>query len=185
MSELTPHEACAVHEELLLHTVTTLCAARLAPVELWLDRAGDSVTVDRALQLGAVGPHYQRGADLGARMYTALSEGLTRAERVVLVGSDCPTLDVPYLQGAFDALLASDVVLGPAEDGGFVLIGCRRLADRALANVPWGAGDVLRQTLLRLHATGLSVALLAPRADVDTPADLRRWRARSSGVGGD
>lgn len=184
MRELSASEACAVHEELLLRTTATLCNSNLAVVEMWLDRAGESDVIDRALARGATGPRYQRGADLGARMHAALDDGLARAERVVLVGSDCPGLDAPYLQAAFEALAGSDVVLGPADDGGFVLIGCRRLVDGALANVRWGTADVLKQTLARLAAVGLSTALLPPRADIDTPADLWRWRGLPSGVDG-
>jgi rSAM/selenodomain-associated transferase 1 len=183
-SELSPVEACAVHEELLLRTAAMLCGSGLGAVELWLDAAGESATVNDVLALGADGPFYQLGDDLGARMQQALAAGLTRADAVVLVGSDCPGLCKDYLGTAFAALRHTDVVLGPADDGGFVLIGCRRMLAAALDDIPWGTEDVLETTLVRLGHTGLSTQLLAPREDIDTPEDLRRWRARTSGVNG-
>jgi len=122
------------------------------------------------------GPYLQRGGDLGERMYHALAQGLSRGSAVVLVGSDCPGLCEQYLAEAFSALEDADVVLGPAQDGGFVLIGCRQVRDGMLNGISWGRGEVLKQTLRQLATRGLSVALLTELYDVDTPADLQRWR---------
>lgn len=174
--QLSPEEACAVHEELLLQTAKVLAASRLGETELWLDREGEHATLSAAVNLGISGPYLQRGDDLGARMHDALQHGLNRAHAVVLVGSDCPELSAHYLREAFLALESNDVVLGPAEDGGFVLIGCRRLREGVLADVPWGGDSVLEQTLRNVTKSGLSVALLPERYDIDTPADFRRWR---------
>lgn len=203
LPELSAAEACAIHEELLLRTAATLCSAAPGAVELWLDRAGQHRTIEAALALGATGPFYQCAGDLGVRMHHAIAQGLTRADAVVLVGSDCPGLCADYLGTAFAALRKYDAVLGPADDGGFVLIGCRRIAtdpatdkttDKAAVmaanmfdGVPWGSERVLEHTLDRLDAAGLSTQLLASRYDIDTPDDLRRWRSQTmagSGVGG-
>ena len=185
LGELSMQEACAVHEELLLRTAVVLCASGLGPVELWLDRGGASPTIEAALEEGAGGPLIQAGGDLGARMHHALSHGLERADAVVLVGSDCPGITADYLGAAFTALNDHDVALGPADDGGFVLIGCRRLVRGALDRVPWGTSEVLDATLAQLSRVGLSTTLLPSRYDIDTPRDLRRWREESSGVCGD
>ncbi|MFT4874903.1 TIGR04282 family arsenosugar biosynthesis glycosyltransferase [Congregibacter sp.] len=185
-SELSAKEACAVHEELLLHTASTLAATKLGPAELWLDRWGEHEALSAALSLGMSGPYLQTGDDLGDRMYAALTEGLSRADAVVLVGSDCPALSESYLAAAFTALDCADVVLGPADDGGFVLIGCTRLCEGMFRDVPWGGAQVLQETQKRLRQAKLSSGLLSGLYDVDTPADLQRWRsAQRLGVSGD
>lgn len=176
-------EACAVHEELMLHTAQSISSLRDTACELWLDRSAGHATVSAALALGMRGPFLQAGADLGERMASALLAGLERADAVVLVGSDCPGIDAAYLRKAFNRLQGSDVVLGPAEDGGFVLLGCRRFVPRALSNISWGCETALEATLSRLAQAGLSTTLLDPRYDIDTPEDLQRWRAATaSGV---
>lgn len=168
--------ACDVHEELLERTARCLLEASLGPVELWLDRAGTHPLLDRLLAGGIEGPRVQRGEDLGARMYAALAQGLRRAERVILVGSDCPGIDENYLAAAARALAGTDLVFGPAEDGGYVLVGCRLARAAAFSGVDWGTGRVLEQSCAAARAAGLTVTLLEPRYDVDTPEDLRRWR---------
>lgn len=170
--------ACAVHEELVTMTARTLLAAGLGPVELWLDRhPGDHVLLCGLIASGARGPFVQRGAELGARMYHALVDGRRRASAVLLVGSDCPGIDVAYLREAAAALRSHDVVLGPAEDGGYVLIGARTPVRALFSGIPWGTGEVLAATLAAAAESGLTVECLAPRFDIDDEADYRRWRA--------
>lgn len=170
--------ACAAHEELMAMTARTLLAASLGPVELWLDSwRGDHALLADIIARGAQGPFVQRGEDLGARMYNALADGRRRASAVLLVGSDAPTLDEAYLAEAAAALRSHDLVLGPAEDGGYVLIGTR-CPQRAVFNgIPWGTDGVLAATLAAASACRQSVVSLAPRFDVDDEADYRRWRA--------
>jgi rSAM/selenodomain-associated transferase 1 len=120
----------------------------------------------------------QAGADLGARMAAAIADELADgASAVVLVGTDSPTLPGAYLQRAA-AWLGDDaeVVLGPAADGGYYLVGARRpLPQLFAAGISWGTPQVLPATLLRLRelaAAGTRVALLPFFYDVDTPQDL-------------
>ncbi len=174
--------ACAVHEELLEITGRTLLAAALAPVELWLDRGGTHPVIESLLAAGVCGPCRQSGADLGERMHRALCAGLRRYERVVLVGSDCPGLGRAYLARAFRALDTADAVIGPAEDGGYVLIGARRECMPLFIDIPWGTENVLKLSEAAARRAGLNLALLAPLYDIDEEADLRRWR-RSEGSG--
>lgn len=175
--------ALKVHRRLMECTGNALITSNLGPVELWVDGPGSDATIDRLLNRGLAGPRIQSGTDLGERMTAALEDGLRRARAVVLVGSDCPGLDAAYLRGAFDALESADVVLGPAEDGGFVLIGARRLPPRFLGGVAWGQSGVLREVREQAKAVGLSSILLAQRYDIDELADLRRWRAADASVG--
>jgi hypothetical protein len=117
----------------------------------------------------------QFGDDLGERMHNALAVGLQSHQQTIIVGSDCPSVDPPYIKQAIEALNQVDVVLGPSDDGGFVLIGARRVADRMLADVSWGTSEALEQTAARLTTAGLTLQLLEPRWDVDEPEDWQRF----------
>lgn len=173
-------QACAVHEELMRNTAAQLLACGLGPVELWLDGEGGHRTVDELLAEGLCGPFFQQGQDLGERMLHALEQGLQCAERILLTGSDCPELGRDYLHGAVAKLDDANVVLGPAEDGGFVLIAGRSLHRDMFRGVSWGGSDVLAQTMCALDAAGLRYALMEMRYDVDRPDDVMRWRAEQA-----
>lgn len=177
---LSPQEACELHRELVLWTARRLSAAGLGRVELAV--AGDTgAALFRQCQaLGVQAVHRQQGADLGERMYNALSRGLETYTKVILVGSDCPQIDGGYLQSAIDALDDSDVVLGPASDGGYVLIGVRQLDARWFSGVQWGSDSVYADSLGRFATTGAKWHALAELQDIDRPADLALWRAMSS-----
>ena len=125
----------------------------------------------------------QAGGDLGARMAHAIGEAMASgAERVVVIGTDCPDLDAAVIDAAFQQLASSDVVLGPATDGGYYLIGMSRLHPQLFTDIPWSAPDTLRVTLERARASGISVALLDERRDIDTADDWRAWLASGTGA---
>ncbi len=119
----------------------------------------------------------QRGSNLGARMHHALRLGVRLGFHAILVGTDCPEIDRAYLEQAARALeTPRRLVLGPATDGGYVLIGCNFAPPRALfTGVPWGTARVLRETLGRCRRLGIEPVLLTPLADIDRPEDLSRW----------
>lgn len=118
----------------------------------------------------------QRGADLGERMDTALAEAFAQGAAIaVIVGSDSPNLPDDYLAQAFAELAAgAELVLGPADDGGYYLLGVRAPQPRLLRTVPLSTPTVLADTLHVARELGLRVALLPPWYDIDTVADLRR-----------
>jgi uncharacterized protein len=114
----------------------------------------------------------QRGHGLAERLATAQADLHARGYgRVVLLGGDCPTVDAAYLTQAVAALDVHDIVLGPACDGGYTLIGTRRPHPR-LFDVEMSTPRVLGDTLAHAAATGLRCRCLAPRYDLDTAADL-------------
>jgi len=121
--------------------------------------------------------HPQRGEDLGARLLSLLSELLAEGHAAaVAVDSDTPTLPARLLQDAVDRLSrpGPDVVLGPTDDGGYYLIGVRAARRELFEGIAWSTPAVLRQTLERAGAAGLSAECLTPWFDVDTPGDLAR-----------
>jgi uncharacterized protein len=114
----------------------------------------------------------QGDGDLGQRMSRFIAGRLEAgAEAVVLVGADSPTLPVAWVEQAFDELRRADVVLGPALDGGYYLIGCGRRVPPVFDGVAWSTSRVLADTMARLTDPSWRLALLPPWYDVDTPDD--------------
>ncbi len=120
--------------------------------------------------------HEQSKGDLGERMNSAFTlsfgEDMTR---VVIIGIDCPGLNPPILAKAFDTLSEYDLVLGPAKDGGYYLIGLRCSVPELFRGVTWGTGLVLAQTTCIAEKLGLSSYYLDLLEDVDRPEDLPIW----------
>jgi len=175
---LTAEQAAAVH----LAFVTDVChsGARSGIARRRLYVAGEHLHPDLVRIAAETGFTLceQQGSDLGARMAAAMAGELSAGARsVVLIGTDSPTLPTAYLQRAARFLAgAADIVLGPASDGGYYLIGARLAVPELFAPLPWGTSQVLPQTLQRLsqcRQSGLRVALLPFFYDVDTPSDLR------------
>lgn len=124
----------------------------------------------------------QSEGDLGERMAAAISARLEEgAARVVLIGTDCPTVSAATVRAAFDALDSGDVVFGPAADGGYYLIGMRRLHDSLFLGIPWSSERTLRESLERVRAAGLRVALLDVMRDIDTAEDWRAYGGAGAG----
>jgi rSAM/selenodomain-associated transferase 1 len=119
----------------------------------------------------------QSTGDLGQRMASLFSEAFTcGARRCVLIGSDSPTLPEEYLTQAFELLGRVPVVLGPARDGGYCLIGARGGVPPVFEGIEWSTDRVLQQTIRRLQSAGVSFALLPEWYDIDTAEDLERLR---------
>ena len=118
----------------------------------------------------------QANGDLGARMAQAFHEAFSAGmARVIIVGTDCPGLTGNLVQTACEALMDNDVVLGPAKDGGYYLIGLRKPVPQLFGGIPWGTGEVLFKTLRIAADLKLRVFLLEPLDDVDRPEDLDIW----------
>ena len=128
----------------------------------------------------------QGTGDLGARMERVAAVALTRASRVVLVGSDAPTLPAARVEEALRWLRRRHVALGPSLDGGYYLLGLRAPLPEIFTHIPWGSERVLTRTLARLRTEGVSYHLLPCGYDIDTPADvavLRRHLAVMATLG--
>ena len=177
LPELSPEQACELHRELVFWTAEVLTFAHLGEVELSVAGNTGSPLFRQCEDLGVKAVRRQVGKDLGERMYNALLQGLERFPKVILVGSDSPQLDRDYLQSAIAALDESEVVLGPAEDGGYVLIGVRQLDKRWFEEVAWGTDTVFADTVARFELTGANWTRLSVLQDIDRPEDLPLWRA--------
>lgn len=164
--------AAALHAGLVERTLQTACGNAF-DVLLWCHPDTHHPFFRDCADRFPLGLHAQAGGDLGARMAHALNTALAQHDHAVLIGTDCPDLDVADLATAFQALRAgTDVVIGPATDGGYYLIGLKRHCDALFADIDWGTSLVMNQTLARATQLGLSMQLLANRHDLDTPQDL-------------
>ena len=114
----------------------------------------------------------QGNGDLGERMHRAFTEANCPT---IIIGSDCPEVELRDLQAAAKALKSDDAVIGPATDGGYWLIGLNAPCPALFKNIKWSTSDVLPKTLEKASAAGLSVQLLRELADVDTGEDWERW----------
>ena len=124
----------------------------------------------------------QSGGDLGERMSSAFAQGFQRGHQpIIAIGADCPELDEASLRRAAGLLAESDVVLGPASDGGYYLIGLRRPEPRLFAGIEWSTSTVLATTQARIQECGLSCSLMEKKDDIDDLAALRRHLAKGSG----
>jgi rSAM/selenodomain-associated transferase 1 len=122
----------------------------------------------------------QEGQDLGERMAGAFARSFEMGmDKVVLIGTDCPTLQSQHLNEAFEALTDSDLVLGPATDGGYYLIGMKRRADYLFEGISWSTSQVLTETLNVASQHGLTTTLLQELNDVDTSEDWERYTSNS------
>jgi len=166
---------CDLLATTLAHAHAAWRARIVSRLELWC--AGDRDAPFLRGIATAFGAHRytQCEGDLGARMTHAISDALTRARSVLLIGTDCPLLDPTRLAEASAALASHDVVLIPAEDGGYVLIGAH--APVAFRDVRWSTPHALADTLACLDDAGKRCASLATAWDVDDAEGLARWDA--------
>jgi len=124
------------------------------------------------------GPDYVRQGqpNLGLRLQAAFAQTLGASDcRTVIVGADCPGLTPDIIHAAFDALSSHALVLGPATDGGYYLVGLSQPCPGLFDGIPWGTEAVLRETLLRATQLGLNLHWLPPLTDANVPADLWTW----------
>jgi rSAM/selenodomain-associated transferase 1 len=120
----------------------------------------------------------QAPGDLGSRLEAAFREGFRRGKLVAVVGTDAPDVDSEVVKNAFRKLSETDLVLGPATDGGYYLLGLKSEAGELFQDIPWSTPAVLTTTVERAEAMGLSIATLPALSDVDTAEDLKALNDR-------
>lgn len=115
----------------------------------------------------------QNGNDLGERMYNAFKYAFSKNyKNVVIIGSDCLELNEHIISEAFDILKDNEVVIGPAKDGGYYLLGMRKLYREVFINKQWSTENVLLDTLLDIAQLNISMKLLSTLSDIDEEKDL-------------
>lgn len=169
--------AAALYRQMLFATLAVAAETPAERRELWLDGLDTGgLAATRARGLG-FSVHPQHGNDLGERMAMAFERALSLNAPAVLIGSDCPEYSAAYITDAFDCLRHTEAVIGPAADGGYVLIGLRRLDRQLFDGILWGGNAVLAATRVRLKGLGWSWQELPTLHDLDRPEDLDRFAA--------
>ncbi|TVQ67296.1 MAG: glycosyltransferase [Balneolaceae bacterium] len=171
--EMGEEKALEIYIRLLRMTIKNTSGVRNAHLQAWYsDFADPDDFIDPSLFKKRV----QCGGGLGERMRnafkTVFEEGYTKA---VIIGSDCPYLTSVLIENAFTALEKHTLVVGPALDGGYYLLGMKQLHEELFRDMPWSTRGVLKATLKRAERSGYSVALLPELGDIDTKEDLERW----------
>lgn len=176
-SEIGPARALEIYRALTEHVLTVV---RSTGAQVFVAHApADAGPVMRAWLGDDVGYVPQVDGDLGVRMADAFASRVADgADRVIIVGSDCPTITRETITTALTALDDADVVFGPALDGGYYLVAARELHAALFRDVPWSSTRTLDVSLTRARDAGLRVALLTPMRDIDTVDDWRAYGAR-------
>jgi rSAM/selenodomain-associated transferase 1 len=175
IGELTPEQATALHRCFVGDLTDRLMRGRFELRIAW------AMPADEPLPSSPVAGMRQVGRDLGERLFAGLSRVAAEHDPVAAIGSDHPEIALSLVSRAFDKLKqGTDVVLGPAADGGYYLIAVARGALRReiFDNIPWSSPAVLNTTLQRCHDQNLAVELLPQGDDVDDADDLIRLTAR-------
>jgi len=176
---LTPDEAATLHGSFVLDILerTKMAVSKLKlPLDRYLACAPSATHVFFKIMEERQGVKLmdQVGDDLGARMNQAFKTLFAQGYRqVLLIGTDVPTLPLDHFRQALASLENHDLVLGPALDGGYYLIGLKRMAPELFADIPWSTDQVLRLTREKAVTLGLTTALLESWHDVDSLADLQ------------
>lgn len=162
--------AMELHCQLIQNQLEILSDSNISAFELWVEGNPRHPVFENNRDHGR---YRQLGADLGEKLHTMAIEVLGRSQQLVIIGSDCPWIDEAYLDDAFSTLKQGiDVVIGPASDGGYVLIGMSRVLPDIFRDINWGTEEVLTQTRQRLQQANLQWGELAELADIDRPEDL-------------
>jgi len=167
--------AATLHRTLVERALKCAVAADIGPVELWCAPDERDPFFHACRDRFGVRLACQREGDLGTRMRAAFDAMLAEGGRALLIGSDIPAMTLAYVRGADKALAdGSEVVIGPAEDGGYVLIGLSKVVPELFEGIDWGGPGVLQATRLRIERLGWRHLELPVLWDVDRPEDLSR-----------
>ena len=172
ISSIGAHAAAVLQERLTERTVATALTAEVGPVTLWCAPDPSHMSFRDLAARHKVALKRQPDGDLGVRMLAAVAAG---EGPTLVIGTDCPALNIEHLRAAANALHDAEIVLIPAEDGGYVLIGARAAHLELFAGIAWGTATVLTETRARISALGLTSIELPTLWDVDTERDLARF----------
>ncbi len=173
-SDIGADHAAAVYAELLRRTLETARYSSVRDIELWCTPTTQHPVLSGLGKNFSLTLQTQAGADLGERMCFAMEQAMQIYRHVVLIGSDCIDLSAADIDLAVDKLAQGyDVVLGPALDGGYYLVGLSSLYRQLFDGIEWGTGEVLQETRERIAQAELKLYELPARRDLDRLEDLQ------------
>jgi len=172
---LSPQECAHLHKWLLLQTLQVASNSSQDNIQLWCYPTTQDDFFAEMQQQFQLELRAQHGHDLGERMLNALNLGVRDNDAVILIGSDCPFFSANYINEALTLLESDlDMVIGPAKDGGFVLVATNKpLPQELFEGIAWGERSVLKETLKRAKDNKIQYETLQPLQDIDRPEDLK------------
>lgn len=182
---LSHEEAAGLYRAFVEDTVALAARVGGAGVQIAFDAADQYRDLSWIKGAASLPFFIQEGNDLGERLIQASKRAFdSGAQKVVCIGADCPYLDAAEIKKAFELLKTNDVVLGPAEDGGYYLVAAKKHHPGLFQEIPWSSDKVLKETLGKIKKLGMTHATLPVYSDIDTFGDLWRLvRAIKSGRG--
>jgi len=166
-------EALHVYKKLLNSTVS-VAEKTDAHRQIWYSSYIDN---EDGIKPELFGKYLQMGSDLGERMKGAFRQAFDDgADRVVIIGSDCPDLSEAIVENAFERLDKNDLVIGPSEDGGYYLLGMNQYYESLFRDIEWSTESVLESTIQKAKMNNLNIFQLPVLNDIDNIEDLKRSR---------
>ena len=163
--------ALQVYKNLLAHT-------RLVTLESTADKMlfyHEAIVEDDDWSAKDFNKKVQHTGDLGERIADAFQEVLSQYDKAIIIGSDCPEINPKLINIAFDQLNNNDVVIGPTHDGGYYLLGLKKLEQRLFKNIEWSTESVFQSTTDIIENLGLKYAVLEKLSDLDNEEDLNKF----------
>jgi len=166
-------EALHVYKKLLNSTVS-VAEKTDAHRQIWYS---SYINNEDGIKPELFGKYLQMGSDLGERMKGAFRQAFDDgADRVVIIGSDCPDLSEAIVENAFERLDKNDLVIGPSEDGGYYLLGMNQYYESLFRDIEWSTESVLESTIQKAKMNNLNIFQLPVLNDIDNIEDLKRSR---------
>ena len=174
--DYSPEQSLMVHKKLISHTLELTKSLKNMDIELCCAPDRNTSYFLACENNYPIMLNNQQGDDIGERMAFSMSVSLQTYEKVVVIGTDCPDINEDYINQAFDALSSTDVVIGPAMDGGYVLLGLKKFSIELFKNISWSTDKVLSQTKRNLKNLSLEYTELDVMHDLDRPEDLQKYK---------
>jgi len=169
-------QAMEIYRELV--AFTHMQAIDVADADVWIFFSESLEELEEKVQKHITAMMVQEGSDLGKRMHNAFETifGMGYAQ-AVLIGTDCPEISPEIIETALSSLNKNEVVIGPALDGGYYLIGMKKVHQNLFEQMPWSTENVLPLTLQKIKQHNLSFGLLTALSDVDTEEDWLNFKS--------
>jgi len=177
MPFLSAKQASEFYKSLVITCLDNLASLSETPIALYTYPDSGHPFIQAINNNYPVTLHNQSGNNLGERMHHAINASLKTHNQCVLIGTDCPLIDTAYINDAFNSLQQHDMVFGPAEDGGYVLVGATKTQTNIFSNINWGTNKVLQQSLKNNKTAGFTTDLLQLLWDIDTPEDYLHYQS--------
>jgi len=173
---LNPQGSSDFYKKLLSHCFNQLENLDGIDISLYVYPDADNHYLKKLAEINSVTLVEQQGKNLGERMFNAIHDSLQHYNKTVLIGTDCPLLDASYIKKAFSEIRPGRLVLGPATDGGYVLIGANHIEPCFFENINWGTEHVLEQSIMNIVDANYEYSLLDVLWDIDTPDDFINYK---------